>query len=208
MTHLTRDELVAWRDRQAGLDRDRVLAHLGSCRVCTAAFADLVRSAPADEPPGHFKAEDFVARGYAARRTSRPPMWSAALGSWKVWGGALATAAAVILVVTLGGPTIGGPDTRGSRIELTQPSVTAGQPVALAWTSGIQAPMFSVVVTDQAGIEVYRARVPGSPATLPPDVAAALRPGSTYGWTVTALDAGGQSITSAKGTFAVAGAGR
>lgn len=205
MSHLTRDELVAWRDRQPGADRDRVLAHLGSCRSCTASYAELVRTAPADDAPVHFRAEDFVERGYAARREARQPAWSAALRSWKVWSGVLTAAAAVVLVVTLGGgPGPGGPtEIRGTTIELTSPVATVGQPVTLTWATGLRASKYLVLVTSPVGGERYRTMTQMTSATVPSSVTARLLPGASYSWKVTALDAEGQVITSATGTFAV-----
>jgi hypothetical protein len=209
VTHLTRDELVAWRDRRPDVDRERVLSHLGGCRPCTAAYAELVRTAPAGEPPVHFRPADFVQRGYAVRRAARQPMWSSALGSWKVWGGTLSAAAALLLIVTLGPVSKPErPEVRGTKIELAAPVAAIGRPVTLEWTSGLRAPKYAVVVTDAAGAEIYRTTTTEPRATVPADASGKLRPGATYSWSVTALDADGQAVTSAAGTFSVSGSSR
>jgi hypothetical protein len=210
MTHLTQQELVAWRDRQAGVDRDRVLGHLASCRACTASYAELVRTAPADEAPVHFRAEDFVERGYAARRESRQLAWSAALTSWKVWSGVVTAAAAVMLVVSLGGlPWPGGTNpVRGDRIELASPVAAPGEPITLEWSTGLRASKYAIVVTSPVGGELFRTTTSTTSVRLPQAVTARLLPGTTYSWKVTALDAEDQPITSATGTLAVAKATR
>jgi hypothetical protein len=210
MTHLTNEELVAWRDRDAGVDRDRILAHLAGCRDCTESYAALVRTAPANEAPIHFKAEDFVERGYAVRREARQPGWSAALTSWKVWSGVVTAAAAVVLVVTLGGGTWpgGANPVRGDRLELTSPVAAAGQPITLEWSTGLRATKYAVVVTTPVGGEVFRTTTDRTSIPLPRTVTARLLPGTPYSWKVTALDGEDQPITSATGTLVVAKATR
>ncbi len=137
MTHLTRDELVAWRDRPADAERARVTAHLGACRPCASAYAELLRTAPAGQP-AHFRPADFVERGYAVRESAGAASWVPNLSSWRTWGGALSAAAALILVVTLG--TQIGRDTtdgvRGSLLELTTPS--RGKSRAQAAAAGLR----------------------------------------------------------------------
>jgi len=100
VTHLSREELVHWRDRGATNDRDRVVAHLAACGSCAAAYAELTRTAPAIEGPKHFDPADFVARGYAVQRRIRPAPQSMLALSWKVWAGALSAAAVLIVALT------------------------------------------------------------------------------------------------------------
>jgi len=102
VTHLSREELVHWRDRGATDDRDRVVSHLAACGSCSAAYAELTRTAlPSTmERPKHFDPADFVARGYAVQRRMRPAQSMLGL-SWKVWAGALSVAA--VLIVALAG---------------------------------------------------------------------------------------------------------
>jgi hypothetical protein len=99
VTHLSREELVHWRDRGATDDRDRVVTHLAACGSCAAAYAELARTAPAIEGPKHFDPADFVARGYAVQRRIRPAQSMFGL-SWKVWVGTLSVAAVLIVGLT------------------------------------------------------------------------------------------------------------
>ena len=81
--HLSRDELIAWRDEGAG-DRTRIVAHLAACEACRGIAADVERNRPVDEALPRFDARDFVASGYRAvatattSRTARRWMWPAA----------------------------------------------------------------------------------------------------------------------------------
>jgi hypothetical protein len=206
MTHLTREELVAWRDRHAETERERVMAHLGSCHPCASAYAELVRTAPAGEP-AHFNPADFVERGYAVR-TSAASGWLPSFSSWRAWGGALSAAAALVLVVALG-TELGrhpGEGLRGSTLELTAPSVIVTRPVLLEWTTSLAAARFAVEIKDAGGAVVYRGESREKSLRLPDSAVGALRLGQTYTWTVTALDADGQPVTSASGTFVAAAA--
>jgi hypothetical protein len=140
--HLLRDELIQWRDHGNAADRERITLHLASCASCAAAYAELIRTAPAVQKATHFNPEDFVTRGYAVRRDVSPTVWPAFVTSWKIWAGAFSAAMAVLLVVlvspqfdygvTPGEPpftTLSGPpgSTEGVRLTIMfQPSVTEG----------------------------------------------------------------------------------
>jgi hypothetical protein len=102
VTHLSREELLSWRDRGATGDRDRVVSHLAACGACAATYAELTRTAvpPTIERTTHFDPADFVSRGYAVQRRMRPAQSMFRL-SWKVWTGTLS--AAVVVIVTLAG---------------------------------------------------------------------------------------------------------
>jgi hypothetical protein len=206
MTHLTRDELVGWRDRPSDSERTRVMEHLGACRPCASVYAELLRTAPVEQP-AHFNPADFVQRGYAVRKPSAAPGWLSSMSSWKAWGSAITAAAALILVVSIGSRLTDERDDglRGSRIELTAPTIAANRPVVLEWSTGLAAASFAVEIKDASGTLVHRATTSEKKLTLPDSIGAALRPGQTYTWTVTALDAGGQPVTTAASTF-VAGA--
>jgi hypothetical protein len=210
MTHLTRDELVAWRDRPSDGERARVTEHLGACRPCASVYAELLRTAPVGQP-AQFNPADFVQRGYAVRKSSASaPAWISSMSSWRTWGSALTAATALVLIVSIGTRLSDDPDVhlRGTGIELTAPAAAAGRPIVLAWSTGLAATSFSVEIKDGSGTLVHRAATGEKTLTLPDTVAAALGPGQTYTWTVTALDASGQSITSATSTFVAAAAGR
>jgi hypothetical protein len=210
MTHLTRDELVAWRDRPTDGERARVMEHLGACRPCASVYAELLRTAPVEQP-ARFNPADFVQRGYEVRRSAASaPAWISAMGSWGPWGSALTAAAALVLIVLIVPRLKDDPDVhlRGTGIELTAPAAAAGRPIVLAWSTGLAATSFSVEIKDASGSLVHRATTSEKTMTLPDTVAAALRPGQTYTWTVTALDASGQPITSASSTFLAGAASR
>ena len=209
MTHLTREELVAWRDRPSDSERTRVMEHLGACRPCASVYAELLRTAPVAQP-AHFNPADFVQRGYAARRPSAAPGLLSSMSSWAAWGSAITAAAALILVVSIGTQLSSDPDDglRGSRIELTAPTIAANRPVVLEWSTGLAAANFTVEIKDANGTVVHQATTGEKKLTLPDAIGAALRPGQTYTWTVTALDAGGQPITNAASTFVAGAAGR
>jgi hypothetical protein len=81
--HLSRDELIAWRDDGAG-DRTRIVTHLATCEACRDVAADVERDRPVDEALFGFDARDFAAYGYrtgataTARRPARRWIWPAA----------------------------------------------------------------------------------------------------------------------------------
>jgi len=89
--HLSRDELIVWRDEGAG-DRDRIVTHLAACGACRQVAASLERLRPPDALPARFVPRDFVARGYSVRPGAavRSPWWRFM---------PIAAAAAVILAV-------------------------------------------------------------------------------------------------------------
>jgi len=88
--HLSRDELIAWRDEGAG-DRTRIVMHLARCEACREIAADVERNRPATNGPARFDAADFVSRGYRAG-TARAGSRSAVRRMW------LAAAAALIVL--------------------------------------------------------------------------------------------------------------
>jgi len=218
MAHLTRDDLVRWRDQGLPEDRERVITHLAACQSCADVYAELVRTAPADQPLEHFKPADFVKRGYAARKSAAAPTWSGALTSWKVWAGALSAAALVVLVVATG-PDLqrlfeSSDTARGAGIELithtpgpSSPSSPTTVP-SLEWKTSLTASRFRVELTDQTGATVYQTETNASSATLPANVARALAPGSAYTWRVTALDRDGQAMATATTPLSPSGATR
>jgi len=98
--------------------------------------------------------------------------------------------------------------TRGDAIELRTPTAAIGQPLRLAWSTRRRAPRFTVVVISPVGGELFRTTTNLETVTIPASVTGHLLPGTTYSWTVTALDATGQRVTSAKGTLVIAAANR
>jgi len=81
--HLSRTELVAWRDDGAG-DRARIVEHLATCAPCRAMAAEVERLRPVETALPRADARDFVAQGYRAggaatrARSLRPWLWPAA----------------------------------------------------------------------------------------------------------------------------------
>lgn len=102
MDHVMREELIQWRDHGRAEDRDRIVSHLATCKLCAATYAELIRTAPAAQEPARFDPKDFVKRGYAVRRDTASSAWPAIVTSWKTWAGALSAAA--VLVIVLVGP--------------------------------------------------------------------------------------------------------
>jgi predicted anti-sigma-YlaC factor YlaD len=90
--HVSRDDLIAWRDAGAG-DRTRIVAHLATCEACRAIAADVERNRPVDELIGRFDAKDFVAAGYRTGATARA-RWPARRWMWPA-------AAAALIVLAL-----------------------------------------------------------------------------------------------------------
>jgi hypothetical protein len=88
--HLSRAELLEWRDDGAG-DRERIVTHLAACAVCRQTAAELERHRPAEGPPVHLDVDEYVGRGYRAGAAGRQ------YGAWR-W---LAAAAALLAVVLL-----------------------------------------------------------------------------------------------------------
>ncbi len=66
MTHLTRDELVGWRDAPNPADRDRIILHLAGCDECGALYADLMRTRPATAGPETLEPAAFIEAGAKA----------------------------------------------------------------------------------------------------------------------------------------------
>lgn len=131
MDHLMRDELIQWRDRGSEEDRERIVSHLAVCKSCSAAYAELIRVAPAAETPAYFDPKDFVKRGYAVRRDPEPSGWASAFTSWKVWAGAFSAAVVLlaVLVTRDGRPftTLSDSASAGAGVRLTvmfQPTTT------------------------------------------------------------------------------------
>jgi anti-sigma factor RsiW len=171
--HLLRDELIQWRDRGNAADRERITSHLATCASCAAAYAELIRTAPATQMPIRFNPEEFVARGYAVRPDPPQNAWPAFVTSWKVWASAFSAAMAVLLVVLVAPrfdsgvtpgerpfTTLSGPPGATSGVRLTimfQPSVTEeAMRQALLDIEGN-------VVSGPSALGVYIVQIPATP---------------------------------------------
>ena len=212
MTHLTREELVRWRESGAAEDRNVIVSHLAACKACAATYAELVRTAASAPAPHHFDPADFVKRGYAVRGAAQASRWSAVFTPRTAWAGSLSAAAVLLLVVALWpGAQSGRPPSdgvRGSGIDFVVPAETTEQPAVVEWKSGIAAARFRVELVDASGGVLYQEVTDSSRIRLSPDIVMMLRPGSSYTWKVTALDRDGQPVTTSSRTFSIARASR
>jgi hypothetical protein len=97
MTHLAREELVRWHKEGEAAQRERVVGHLATCDRCGTAYADLIRTLPAEEAPTRFEPIMFQRAGYRAYRAESPHRSSAAIFGWP-----LRLAAAIVLSLGAG----------------------------------------------------------------------------------------------------------
>ncbi|MBM3818313.1 MAG: hypothetical protein FJW14_04720 [Acidimicrobiia bacterium] len=191
--HLTRDELIRWRDRSDEADRPRLMNHLASCADCRRQLAALTRENPAGAEPA-FDPGVFVAAGRAVYRPARswwqqPRVWIAASG--------LAAAALVLAVViprALDRPLDDG-GIRSAELRPLAPVGEAPAPAEFRWTSPFAAPRYRLEVRDSANQIVLGGETAAETYTIPDLFRSRLVPG-TYTWTVDALDESGEIIAS------------
>lgn len=195
MTHLTRDELLAWRDAPADGERARIVGHLASCDECGAAYAELIRTRPADAAPARFDERAFAERGYAAARPSPPP------APWlrpRVLV-PLAAAAAVILALALPArdeerPADDADAVRGSKLETIAPDGRISGPLEFRWMTPFDRVRYVLNVTDANGNPVATRETRTGRLDADAALDAILQRGVTYRWTVTAVDEAGEVI--------------
>lgn len=192
MAHLTREAMIAWRDAPSEASRADVVAHLASCAACAAAYAELVRTAPASDPPRVFDPETFKARGLAAHSTGQRPPFR--LARWVlVPAGTVAIALVALLFVRPDSGEI--PVTRGSTaLHAIGPVGTVATPSTFTWDAPADADLFRLEITDASGAVVHEARVRGRSYTLPADAAARLTRGVEYRWTISRIDSRGETL--------------
>ncbi len=203
MTHFTDVDLRRWRDHGPGDDRARIVDHLAGCGSCASRYAAALRTAPLDVAEAADDASDFVAAGYQAAadhsaRRARP--WG-----WMVAGLAAAAVVALALVVPqLRAPSDEGLRFRGAQVHALAPAGATSGEVAFTWSSAIEAPRFRIEMGDASGV-LYTTESAASPVRAPESIVRALKPGTDYWWTVTALEASGQPMRlSARQTFSIA----
>lgn len=194
MSHLTRQELLVWRDYPTEDARPRVVGHLAACDACAGLYAEIVRTAPAAAEPARFDAAAFVPRGLEAARRGRR---SSGARAW--WVAGLAAAAGLALTVLVWPP---GPEpestVRGARaFQALLPSGPVARVDAFTWDAPEGAESFRIEIADESGALVHEMRVTGRRAVLPAEAAARLRPGVRYTWLISRLDARGDTIESA-----------
>lgn len=199
MTHLTRDELVGWRDAPNPADRDRIILHLAGCDECGALYANLMRTRPAAAGPEALQTAAFIEAGTRAgpvrlRVVSLPRVLIP-----------LAAAAIVILGVTTllkRQPT----SFRGADHEVTlvAPSGTV-DPGALTfqWTAppGTPSQRLLIYALDEPSQPIVDAKNVTSPLRLTGEQTARLRPGIDYRWMVEFATRDGRVETSAARGF-------
>jgi hypothetical protein len=192
--HLTRDELLAWRDAPAETDRARIVGHLAVCDECGATYADLIRTRPADDAMSRFDHRAFADRGYAARQPRQ--------GRWLRPRVLVPAAAAAAVLLALALPAMrterslpGDPDAvRGSRLETIAPSGEIAGPLEFRWMSPFDGVRYVVAVTDASGNHIATRESETARMIADAPLDATLRPGVRYRWTVSAVGAGGDVI--------------
>jgi hypothetical protein len=208
VSHLSRDELVRWRDEGRPSERERVVGHLAECDACGAAYAELLWAAPAEPGPPRLDEAAFRARGYAAGQTrplrflarSRPALLAAAVAATAVTGAVL---------WRLGPPSAPSEAAiRGSAIQALAPVGAVSGPIEFRWASPIVAESYVVEVKDARG-RVAATLLAEEERAADPSLDRRLLEGERYLWTVTALDADGEPLSrSAPQAFVRASAGR
>jgi hypothetical protein len=200
--HLSRDELIAWRDEGGG-DRTRIVTHLAACEVCRRIAAEVERDRPAEQVAARFDAADFVSQGYRARTT-------AASRSVKRWVWPAAAAALIVLALvpawlarfdeepdTLrGGPTALVP------VRPVDVSVSAEE-ISFEWqgASATDRVRLNVVDLDRPDQPLIEREVTGVRYEPTPDERRSFRPGQTVHWYIEAR--GGSGGPSAAASFRV-----
>ena len=190
MTHLSREELIRWRDEGAASDRDAVIAHLAACESCRRELSALVQLEAAREDTT-LDPQQFVARGieaYTAPRRAwwqRPAAWAAA--------GAAAGALFAIALLQPARPVEPSLDVRSSELVAVAPTGEVDRVTTFRWSSPYAVNRYEVIVRDANGATVLQREAPREQLDLAGDRGATFPPGS-YTWTVRALDSSGREI--------------
>lgn len=197
MPHLTRDELMAWRDAPAPGARQRIVGHLAACDACAAVYAELIRTSAPDTHPQHFDPQAFTSQGYG---TLGEPRGRVFVFERKVFI-PLAAAAAIVLAIwlpdrrTAGDGSAGSPVVmRGGRPEAVTPSGDVNGPLEFRWSVSAGATRYAIEVKDAAGRRVFYRETRDEHLTQDAALDAAVRPGVPYTWTVTTLDEAGEAV--------------
>lgn len=197
MAHLTRDDLVGWRDAPNPADRDRIVLHLAECDECGAAYAELMRTRPAAAGPAGLDPAAFVRAGVGAGPARH--------ATWRRIAIPLAAAAVLVLGVTTlvrreAGSFRGG----DAGVQLTAPSgtVDAGA-IAFQWTAAADSPSQRLLIyaLDDPLVPIVDAKNVSSPLQLTAAQAATLRRGTDYRWMIEFTTRDGRVETSAATGF-------
>jgi hypothetical protein len=193
MSHLTRDELLAFWRTGAG-DRDRVVAHLATCDACGALYGELI--AEQDAPAAAVAVAELAARGravYAGRRSAGRAPWR--LPAVRIAALAAAVLAAILLLPRAPRPSPaadGAPALRGVALRALAPAGEAVPPLHFRWASALAATAYRIEVRDGAGRVVLERTTSAVSLALADE---ALTPGASYAWRVVALDARGEPLS-------------
>jgi hypothetical protein len=198
VTHLSRDELIGWRDSPADERRAAIVGHLAECGRCAAVYAELVRTRPSSAEPETLNPSDFVLRGRAAGNQSPRlnPRWFVPL----------AAAAGIVMAVFLF-PRNPDPDTPvmrgGAALAPQAPTGTVDAVREFSWDGPADA-SYRLELSIAGGDLLHEARVRGTRYQLPPDVQARLKSGGDYQWTVMQLDVRGDIVEASRpATFTI-----
>jgi hypothetical protein len=219
VSHLTEDELVAWRDN-ANDDGGLIEAHLAECPACAAAYESLLQSprvtelefsedlalATADAPL-YFKPSDLVGPTYSFQRDPRTAAKPFGRFAWRAWASIFAV---VAIVTALMGFILTRSQTStralatpsNDTIEVT--STNADPHTKIQWRADVTAAtQYQVVLKDDAGTVVFGLVTVGSSASLPSEIVDRLQPERTYTWTITALDAAANPKATTSRSFSI-----
>jgi hypothetical protein len=203
-THLSRDELIAWRDLGAG-DRDLIVTHLASCVACREVAADVERNRPVESEPQRFDAGDFAARGYrVGHLRARHPAWR-----WR-WVAAVAALGAVALIpVWLARFDDGAAVVRGGDVGITlvRPvdAIVTAEELAFEWTREIDATGVRLQVFDleSPSQPIIGRDVDGTRYEPTAEERARLPRGRTLYWFIEFRNANGVTMTAPAAQFTV-----
>jgi hypothetical protein len=206
-THLSRSELVGWRDEGLG-DRDRIIAHLADCGPCRHLAAELERERPmeAGASPTRFRPQDFVATGRRAGRSS-PQAVNSPRRLGYLAAAASVVLAAVVVPMWLRQSTESALRGGGAVVAPVAPvdRSVAASGLTFEWTAGATAgPLRLVVVAlDDAGAPVIDHDVTGTRYTPTADERGRFRAGREYHWFVEYRGAGAGAGVSASARFRI-----
>jgi hypothetical protein len=202
--HLTRDELLVWRDEGQG-DRDRIVTHLASCAACRGVAAEIARVHPAEGAiPATFRPADFIAHG--ERLGPRP----SATRIWRLIPvplAALLLLGVVLLPRWLDRQSVGDSALRGgdARITLVRPiDVTIpAQDLIFEWQANAELDGGRVNVVDLTAPDapLIRRDVRGVRYEPSAEERRRLPAGRELRWFVEYQDSRGVTVTSAAGRF-------
>jgi len=205
MTHFTGTELRLWSESGPGPDRERVVAHVGACAQCAAAYAEAIRAHSfSPEQAAAADAADvaeFATVGYKVAAPRRAVLSFPAPARRSL----VSLAAAAVLILALAVPYVMrvmrvrsvGDDSalRGGSIQALGPIGTIQSGTEFAWTMRAPAARYRVDVGDATGV-LFSTTTEDTRTQISPADWGKLTPGVDYWWTVTAFDGNKREIGS------------